>query len=200
VAVDLDDLPAIGGEPGADVLAEGQRTGAIDGDVVGVIQRDQAAELEVASQGAGLAGDALHQAAVAGQHVGVVVDQIRAEARPEQALRHGEAHRVGDALAQRAGGGLDALDVAVLWVAVGGVAPLAEVADVLQRDRLAAVPLAVLEPGQVDHAVEEHAGVAVREDDPIPVRPVRVRRVILQEAAPEHRGHVRHPHRRAGVP
>ena len=54
-----------------------------------------------------LVADALHQTAVAGDDIGVVIDQIVAEPRIQQALGHRHADRVGEALAERAGGGLD---------------------------------------------------------------------------------------------
>ena len=52
--------------------------------------------------------DAFHQAAVAGDHPGAVVDQIVAEDGVEVPLgdRHADRHR--QALAERPGGGLDA--------------------------------------------------------------------------------------------
>ena len=50
-----------------------------------------------------------HQAAVAHEDVGVVVDQIVAELGVQDALGERHADRVGDALAERAGGGLDAV-------------------------------------------------------------------------------------------
>ena len=52
-------------------------------------------------------------------HIGVVVDQIVAEAGVQDALGHRHADGVGDALAERAGGGLDAGGVAVFRVAGG---------------------------------------------------------------------------------
>ena len=65
-------------------------------------------ELQVAGERDRLVADAFHQAAVAGDHLGVVVDEVVAEPRGEVALGHRHADGVGEALAQRAGGGLDA--------------------------------------------------------------------------------------------
>ena len=55
-------------------------------------------------------GDALHHAAVAQEHIGVMVDDGVAgtiEGGGQRALRQRHAHGVGEALAQRTGGGLD---------------------------------------------------------------------------------------------
>ena len=73
-------------------------------------------------QGDRLVADALHQAAVAGDHIGPVIDQIVAEAGVQQALGQRHADRVGDALAQRPGRGLDAGRMAIFRMA-GGLAP-----------------------------------------------------------------------------
>ena len=63
-----------------------------------------------------LLADAFHQAAVAYKHIGVVVDQIVAELGIEDALGERHTHRIGETLAERAGGRLDAGGVAVFWV------------------------------------------------------------------------------------
>ncbi len=105
-------------------------------------------------------------------------------------LRDGHAHGVGEPLAQRAGGGLDAGRVAEFRVAGGGAAELPEVFQVVQADAVA---------GQVQQAVEQHGAVAVGEHEPVAVDPVRVGRVVLQEAAPQHFGDIRHAHGGARV-
>ena len=58
--------------------------------------------------------DAFHQVAVGGEHIGVMVDDLLAELGGQHLLRQRHADRGGDALAERAGGGLDALGVEVL--------------------------------------------------------------------------------------
>jgi hypothetical protein len=70
--------------------------------------------------------DALHQAAVARDHPGVVVDDLGPEAGAQRFLGDGEAHGIGQALAQRAGGRLDPRGMAVFGVPGGARAPLAE--------------------------------------------------------------------------
>ena len=90
---------------------------AVDGDVVVVPQHDQVVELEMAGQRDRFVADAFHQIAVAGDDIGLVVDQIVAEAGIEDALGQRHAHGIGDALAQGAGGGLDAGQMAIFGMA-----------------------------------------------------------------------------------
>ena len=66
---------------------------AVDGDAVVVAQHDQLVELQVPGERDRLLADAFHQAAVAGEHIGVVVDQLVAELGGEHAL--GDRHADG---------------------------------------------------------------------------------------------------------
>ena len=61
-----------------------------------------------------LVADPLHQAAVAGDHPGVVVDDLPPEARRQALLGDRHADRVGEPLAERPGRRLDPRGVAVL--------------------------------------------------------------------------------------
>ena len=69
---------------------------------------------------------ALHEAAVAGDDIGVVIDELLAEAGRKHALGERHADRVGEPLAERAGGGLDAVRVAALGMAGRAAVELAE--------------------------------------------------------------------------
>src|SRR6185312_9309025 len=96
------------------------------------------------------------------------------------------------ALAQRAGGDLDAGGVAVLRMAGADAVELAEALDVVEADggdaeRLA-VPVDALYAGQVQHRIEQHAGVARREDEAVAVRPAGIGRVVAPEPGPERVG------------
>ena len=64
--------------------------------------------LQVAGERDRLLADAFHQIAVGGEHIGVVIDELVAELRGQMPLGDRHADRVGEALAERAGGGLDA--------------------------------------------------------------------------------------------
>ena len=109
----------------------------------------------------------------------------------QAALGDGHPDGVGEALAERAGGRLDARCQAVLGVAGRDAAPLAERLEVLERDLVA---------GQVEERVEQHAGVAGGQHEPVAIGPVGARRRVAQEPRPDHVGHRRGAHRRARVP
>ena len=129
-----------------------QRGRAIDGDGVVVEQHDQVLQAQVTGQRNGFLADAFHEAAVACDHIGLVVDKIIAKARIEMALGHRHADRIGKALAQRAGGRLDARRVAVFGVARRFRSQLAEVLDLVERDfRIA---------GQIEQGIEQHRAMA----------------------------------------
>src|SRR5690606_1256443 len=93
---------------------------AVDGDAIVVEEADELAELLVARERRRLVRDAFLQAAVAGDEPRVVVDHLVAfaiEQRGRMRLGYRHADRIGEALAERAGGGLDAGGVSVLGVA-----------------------------------------------------------------------------------
>jgi len=184
------DVPAVRLEALADILGEGEIGGAVDGDVVVVVEDDQLAEPLVAGERGGLAADALHHAAVAGQRVGVVVHDVRAVGRGEEALGERHADRVGEPLTQWAGGRLDAGRVAVLGVAGRAAAPLPERLEIVEAQVVS---------GEVQQGVQQHARVAGGEHEPVAVRPRRVGRVVAQMAGEEGVGHRRRAHRHAGV-
>ena len=194
VAVDrADHVPAIALEALAHVVHVPGLHGAVDADAVVVVQRDQLVQLPCAGQRAGLVADAFHQAAVTQEDVGAVVDHGVAgavELVRQQLFGQRHAHRVGQALAERAGGGLDARGHVDLGVARGLAVQLAEVAQLAHRQLVAA---------QVQQCVEQHRGVAVAEHEAVAVGPVRVRRVVPQVPAPQRHRHLGHAHRCAGV-
>ena len=111
---------------------------------------------------------ALHQAAVAGDHPGAVIDQIVAELGVEVPLgdRHADRHR--EPLPERPGGRLDAVEQEILGMAGAGAAELAEAADVVDRRPRVA--------GQVKQRVDQHRAVAGRKHEAVAVGPVRVGR------------------------
>src|SRR5690606_39117759 len=120
VAVDVaDHVPAVGLEALRRVVAEPAGDVAVDGNAVVVIEADQLAEAKHAGQRAGLVRNAFHEAAVTGKEIRVVIDDLVArlvELRGQDLLRERHADGIGQALAQRAGGGLDARRFAVLRV------------------------------------------------------------------------------------
>ena len=93
-----------------------------------------------------LARDAFHQVAVAADAEDAMIEQARLvalEARPQMLRRHRHPDAVAEALAERPGGGLDAGRDAVLGMAGGLAAELAELLDLVERQVVA---------GQIEHA------------------------------------------------
>ena len=103
--------------------------------------------------------DGVVEDALAGRGVGVEQAALAAGG-------HRHADRVADALAERAGGGLDADGVAVLRVAGGQAAPLPVELEVLERQAVA---------GQVELDVQRQARVPAREHEAVAADPVRDR-------------------------
>jgi hypothetical protein len=182
-AVGLEALRRVIGEPGLDV--------AVDRDAVVVVETDELAELERARERAGLVRDAFHEAAVAEEHVGAVIDDLVArtvELRGEHAFGERHADRVRQALSERARRRLDAGRETVFRVARRPGMDLAKALDLLHREVIA---------GEMQQGVEQHRAVAVREHEAVAVDPLRIGRVVAQVAAPQHLGDLGHAHRHA---
>ena len=112
---------------------------AVDRDAVVVVQRHQFGQAQSTRQRTGLVADAFHQAAIAQEHIGHVVHDVQALATllPVEFIgqhffgqRH--THGVGDALAQRAGGGFHARGDVYFRVARGLAVQLAELFQLVQ--------------------------------------------------------------------
>ena len=153
-----------------------------------------------------LGGDALHHVAVGREDVGAVVEDIEAglvEVAGEPALGDREADRIAAARAQRTGRGLDAGGVAIFGVAGGLGGELAELLDVVEADRGVAGRLAMLvdldRAREMEQRIEQHRGVAARQDEAVAVGPQRRLGVEAQEFGPQRLGDRRQRHRRAGV-
>ncbi len=112
VAVDVaQHFPTVGLEAFGRVVGEPAMHLAIDGNAVVVVNRNEFSELERAGKRGGFVRDALHQAAVAQEHVGVMIDdgEVRlVEARRQHLFRQRHADGVRQPLSERAGGGFDA--------------------------------------------------------------------------------------------
>ncbi len=133
--------------------------------------------------------DALHEIAVRGDHIGAVIDEIVAVFGVQHALGHGHADRGGDALSERAGGGLDARRHEVFRVARRLGIELAEILQLIDRHPLHA--------GQVQQRVEQHGAVAGRENEAVAIGPGRLGGVVFQKLREQHRRHVGRAHRQA---
>ncbi len=170
---DLERVPAVGAEAlGHVLLVEREARRAVDRDAVVVVDVDELAEPQVAGERGGLGGDAFHQVAVGADREDVVVADLGAELLAQELLGHRHPDAVAEALAERAGGRLDARRVAVLRVARGLRAELAELLDLVEAQVVAR---------EMQARVEEHRGVACGEHEAVPVRPQRVGGVVLHD-------------------
>ena len=194
VAVDIaDDLPAVRLETLGRVVGKPAFHFTVDGDAVVVVEGDQLAQTQGACQRGHFVGDAFHHAAVAEEHVGVVVNHLvpfTVELSRQHLLGNRHAHGIGNALPQRAGGGFNTRGVAVFGVAGGFAVQLTEVFDVVDADVIA---------GQVQQGVDQHGAVTVGQHKAVAVGKVGVGRVVLQIVTPQDFGDIRHTHGRTGV-
>ena len=156
-----------------------------------VPQEHQLAELQVAGERNHLLANALLQATVAHQRVGVVINDVGTEHPVQERLGDRHAGRVGDALAERAGRHLDAAVGVMLRMAFAMRAELTKAADVVERDAGIAA--------QMQKRVDQHRAVAVQFDEAVAVEPGRVLRVELQVVREQRRGDIGSAERRAGV-
>ena len=186
-------VPAVGDKTQRSVVNKPGRHLPVYRDAVAVVQRDQLVELPGAGQCGGFVANAFHQAAIAQKHIAVVVDHgmpVAVELLRQELFCQRHAHGVGDALAERAGGGLHPGCHAHFGVAGGLAVQLAEVFQLFHRQLVA---------GQVQQRVDQHRAVAVGQHEAVTVKPVRVGRVVLQVPAPQCHRHVGHAHRCTGV-
>ncbi len=187
-------LPAVALEAAGHVLAaEGQGGPAIDGDLVVVVEVDEAAQAVVAGEAGRLRRHPLHQVAVRDQGVDeVVLEGVPgAEPRREHGLAERHADAVGEALPQRAARDLDARGVPELGMARGPGVELAERLEVLDGE---------IEAGEVQERVEQHRAVAGREQEAVAPGPAGIPGVEAQVASPQDEGHVGRAHGQARVP
>lgn len=127
-------VPAVGFIAFAHIFRKGDFRSAVDGDVVAVVEHDQLAQLQVAGQRSCFGSHPLHVAAIAQDHVGVVIHNGVAglvEAGGQMGLGNRQPNRVTHPLPQRAGGDLYPRSFKVFRVAGGFGSPLAKLLDVL---------------------------------------------------------------------
>ncbi len=96
--------------------------------------------------------DAFHEIAVASKNIGPMIDEVIAIAGIQHAFGQGHADRGGDALPERAGGGLDPGQMTIFGMTGAGTAKLAEVLDVLDGGAGIA--------GEIEQSIEQHRTVA----------------------------------------
>ena len=99
---DAQHIPVPALEARGHVVAEGQRSVALDGDVIVVVEPDQVGQPEMSGDRGRFVADAFHQVAIAAERVNAVVKKIAVafvELRGQPALRH----RHADGVATRPG-------------------------------------------------------------------------------------------------
>jgi hypothetical protein len=131
-------VPSIAEEARRDILGKGDARVAFDRDVVVVVDPAQVVETEMAGQRGRLRANPFHQAAVAADRIDVIVEDVEARlvvaaGEPLPRDRHADAR--GDALTQRTGRRLDPGHPVIFRVPRRLAVELAEVADVVERDR-----------------------------------------------------------------
>ena len=120
-----------------------------------------------------------------------MIDQRIAERGIHDPFGQRHPHRVGGALPERTGRGLDAVGMAVFRMARCLAVDLAKPLDLLDRHILVA--------GEIQQRIQQHGAMTVRDQEPVAVQPVRVRRIEPQEFGEQHGRDVRHPHRHPGM-
>jgi len=180
--VDRDHVPAVGLVALGHVLREGDVRVVLDRDEVLVVDHGEVAELLVTGQRRGLVADPLHDVAVRGHDVDVVVEKaltglgVGVEQTALATLAEGHADGGRETAAQRTGGDLDALGVVHLGVARGEAAPGAQLLEVLELEAV---------PGEEQLDVLGQARVAAGEDEAVTTEPRRVGRVVVHDVLEE---------------
>ena len=191
VTVHLLNVPITETEAGDHVIGERNVDRAVIRHPVVIPEEDELAEAKMAGKRDDLLADALLEAAVADQCVGIVVNDIGPEHVAEECLGERHAGCVGDPLAKRTGRHLDAAIGVVFRMALATRAELAEATDVLQRDLFVAA--------EMQQRIEQHRAVPVRFDKAVAVEPERVLRIELEMLGEQRRGDVGRTKRRAGM-
>ena len=168
-----DYLPAIGGKAGSDIFCKRCVRIAFNGNAVAVIKRDQFSQLLRARKARGFGGSALHHAAIAHKHKGIVV--YNREAFPVKfgchvRFGHRHADRHGKALPQRACCGFYAHRVAIFGVAGGAAANLAEIFQIFHGKSIAV---------QVQQCIFQHGGMPCGKHKTISPGPGRVLGIVF---------------------
>ncbi len=131
-------MPTQAAETRGDVLAERQLRTAFNRDLIVVVNPAQVVELQMAGDRRGFVGDAFHQIAVAALNPHVIIEQREAGLvvpRGEPLLGDRHADTVAAALPQRSGRRFDAGGVLDFRMPRRAAAPLAKVAELIQRQR-----------------------------------------------------------------
>ena len=173
------------------VFRRRKRRRAINGNAVVVKQDDQFGQFHVASHRNGFLRNTFHQATVARDHIGKVIDNVITITGIHDALAKGETDRGRNALTQRAGGGFNAFAVAVFRMTGRARAHLTEILDLIKIE--------IFVSGQVQKRIQKHRTMTCGQDETVAVRPVRMLRIELQEFGVKNSRNICHAHWHARV-
>ena len=172
-----------------DRIGKGERP--VDRDLVVIEEDNELVELEMPGKRDRLLAYALHQIAVRGEHISVVVHDLAPKHRTEMPLGNCHAHGIAEPLAKRPGRSLNSLGDEILGMARGERAQLAELLDLLDGHFLVAE--------QMKQRIDQHRAVSGREHEPVAIGPSGIGRVEFQETGEQHRRDVGCPHGQAGM-
>ena len=165
----------------------------IDRDTVVIPDGNQVPQPQGTGKATGFMGDAFHQAAIAQEQPGVVIDDIKPRFIKFSGQRFfGNRHPngIGNPLPQRAGGGFHARGIAIFWMARRTRMELTEVTNVIHAQVIA---------GKVQQRVNQHGAMTIRLNITIAVEPLRIFRVMAKVTTPNHFSNIGHSHRCARV-
>ncbi len=191
VTINSHGVPAGSGKTGWLIGIVGKRDRAVDRDVVVIPEHDQLVQLQMTGKRDGFLADAFHEAAVTGNHIGVMVDEAVAELCIEDTFGKCHADGIGDALSERAGRRLDTGGVTIFRMACGARTELTEILDLVDGD--------VFVARKIEQRIEQHRAVACGEHETVAIRPVRVLRVVREKTGIKRRRYIGCTHRQAGM-
>ena len=176
--------PAVRFKALADVFCEREVRAALNRDLVAIVKQNQLTKAKVAGERRGFRSDAFHEAAVAGERIGVVIDNresFAVELGGKARFRHRHADCSRNSLPKRASRGFHAVRMAELRMTRRFAAPLTEVFELFHRQSVAK---------QVQQRILQHGSMSRGEHKTVSARPVRILRVVLH-LLPERKRHRR---------
>src|SRR5262245_60366256 len=162
---DILSVPAIGLEPFCATFRESEIRRSRQGNVIVVIEINEVAQLQMAGDAGGLGGYAFHQVTVADDSIGKVIDDLESRlvvAGGQIGFGDGHPDPAAKTLTERSCGSLYSRSYAALGMAGCPALPLPETLNFLQRQIVTC---------KMEHAIDQHGGVAGREHEAISIKP-----------------------------
>src|SRR5215469_7621603 len=138
------------------------------------------------------ATNAFHQVAIGTHCVDIEIENLESgpvESRGLPLARDGHSYAVSDALTQRTRGGLDSGSDVRLRMPRCPASELAEGLDVVERYRQIFREISMLidapHLGEIQHRVEQHRGMSIRQNEPVAIQPRRIRGIVAKEVLPK---------------